>query len=574
MLLAAREARRWFLEAGRTADAAEMLTAVANGDRRTACRSSERRATIDQGLAELEARRARPTARDVARPRWSASRRSTSSTRRTSTRRDRLNAAYHELAGTLGDHESTLEAEFFAAQIALVRSRGPRHRSSGWSQIAREAREAGYESVGVTSFRVTATMAARVMEYPAAEAAIAEGLEYADAIEQSHCRQQMATTSALIAWAHGDWDDAHRAPPARSSSSVAAGAASLGAVPVIGLRRPRARRARRGPTLARRGADRGRAVRRRRDDPAAALGARGARRSSPATRRPPPSAAPEALAIAERTGERPFFVPFVVTGTRALLAAHRPDDAERWVGRDRAHLAGWAMADAALAHAEGLVRLSAGHADGGPRGARGGRRAAGTRRGRIWEATWARLDLAHCLLRSNRYAEAAALIAAVRETADVARQPRRCSRAPMSSPGSGAGAGTVEEPWHPLTAREFEVARLIAEGMTNAEIADAARHRAEDGELARRAHPREARRDPPGRDRRLDGERSRGRPRRRPGRRRAAPRSRPAARTRRPSGRAASRRTAAITNGRRRRCPASTGPPPESTRSQTSIGSS
>jgi hypothetical protein len=65
-------------------------------------------------------------------------------------------------------------------------------------RAAREARDAGFESVGVTGYRNLAIMAARIMDAGTAELAMREGLQYADAIEQSHCRQMMATTSALL----------------------------------------------------------------------------------------------------------------------------------------------------------------------------------------------------------------------------------------------------------------------------------------------------------------------------------------------------------------------------------------
>ena len=70
-------------------------------------------------------------------------------------------------------------------------------------RAAREARDAGYESVSVTGYRNLALLAARIMDPPAAKVALGEGLQYADAIEQSHCRQMMATTSAMLEWGAG-----------------------------------------------------------------------------------------------------------------------------------------------------------------------------------------------------------------------------------------------------------------------------------------------------------------------------------------------------------------------------------
>ena len=101
-------------------------------------------------------------------------------------------------------------------------------------RAAREARDAGFEAVGVTGYRNVAIMAARIMDARAAELALGEGWQYADAIEQSHCRQMMATTTALLDWA-ADAGTPPTSAPATSSSTAAAGAGIIGSLDVVGL---------------------------------------------------------------------------------------------------------------------------------------------------------------------------------------------------------------------------------------------------------------------------------------------------------------------------------------------------
>ncbi|HEY2916859.1 MAG TPA: AAA family ATPase [Candidatus Limnocylindrales bacterium] len=464
---AAREARRLFLEAGRTAEAAQMLVDVAQAERKMGTGPVEgRRAMMRQALAELEAAPA-GKATDEARAEILSFQGINEFDTANFDEASRLNAEYLAIALALGSDEMRLDAEFNAGMIALARGQDD-GALARLLEIAGEARAAGYESVGVTSFRVAAGMATRLMDYATAEVAIGQGLQYADAVEQSHCRQQMAATSAFLAWARGDWDTAWQtARQELAERGCRRGA--LTAIPALGfvaLGRGELDEARHwlGDALAE-----GREI----DDvelilqplwgvaelallagdPAAAMGR-----------------CEEALGIAQRTGERPYFVPFVVTGVRAAIAMHRPEDAARWLAASRRHLEGWTMADAAVAHGEGLVALAQGH----PTSARDSLDAAldgWQALGRIWETSWARLDLAQTLLRSNRYTDAGAYLATVRQQAATLGSEPLLARADELA-RTARGRGSLEEAWYPLTVREFEVARLIAQGLTNAEIGE------------------------------------------------------------------------------------------------------
>jgi DNA-binding CsgD family transcriptional regulator/tetratricopeptide (TPR) repeat protein len=463
---AAKRARELYLAANRPLEAADMLTLIAVGPARGGGPTDAVGALTEQALAEIadlpeSDDRDRLTAFLLS---YRANNHLLAS--RLDAAREALNAS-DALARRLGDRETQLENELTRARIDIVDGHYETGLRNGM-RAAREARDAGFESVGVTGYRNLAIMAARIMDRQTARLAIGEGLQYADAIEQSHCRQMIATTTAILDWAAGDWEAAdHRARQELVDRGCVRGTiGSLDVVGLVALGRGRIDEARRWLAES---LEAGRRIGEVQFilTPLWGLAETDllAGDAEAAVER-----CEEAWSIASTTGERALFIPFVVTGARSLIDARRPDDAERWLARARDHLVAWeTVAGPALSHADGLVRLTNGSLL-AAREALGRAVHGWDDLARTWEATWARLDLAQCLIRMNRHADAASVLGEIRTMAAMFGSEPLVDRV-AELERAGRGRGLDDEPWRPLTVREFEVARLIADGLTNGEIA-------------------------------------------------------------------------------------------------------
>ncbi|HEX8025690.1 MAG TPA: BREX system ATP-binding domain-containing protein [Candidatus Limnocylindrales bacterium] len=373
-----------------------------------------------------------------------------------------------EIATRHGWPEERLDTELNIARIDVIEGRvvegmGRLH------AIAGEARDLGAELVAVTAYRDAALAGVRALDYREAARQLDEGLQYADAQDQMHCGHVMVSTSALVAWAEARWTDAlergeHALVDYGSGRSKGVAHIALG---YVALGRGDDARARQHLETAAEMGQRAWWL-------DVLLPARWGLAELSLLNGDTRAAVAECeamLSLARQHDEWGLVAPFAVTGVRALQADGQPEAVDRFLGEvERALGPVPHIGEPALDHARGLVQL----ADASIVLARASLEAAirgWDARGRRWEALWARLDLAAALLRSRHFAEALGLIEEVRGEASRLESPFLMARADELS-RQARGRSTAVDAWHPLTSREFEVARAIAEGKTNPELAD------------------------------------------------------------------------------------------------------